>query len=109
VVAAAVYNSGLLGRPDVAPDGHYDYGTAPAAVVERARQVAAVCRDHGVTLPDAAVQYPLRHPSVASVVVGVRTSEQADGTLSRYRAQIPEALWTALDELGLAPDIGEHA
>jgi len=109
VVAAAVYNSGLLSRPVVAPDAHYDYRAAPAAVVERARRIAAVCRDHGVTLPDAAVQYPLRHRSVASVVVGVRTPDQAGDTLRRYRAPIPDALWADLDEQGLAPDLGDHS
>ncbi|WP_374009134.1 aldo/keto reductase [Leifsonia sp. LS-T14] len=104
VVAAAVYNSGLLSNP-VVPDGsYYDYDRAPAEVVRRARRIAAVCESHGVLLPEAAVQYPLRHPAVASVVVGTRTAEQVVGTLARYRSPIPEDLWAELAESGLAPD-----
>jgi len=103
VVAAAVYNSGLLSRPVVSADAPYDYGSAPQEVVARARRIAQVCADHGVDLPAAALQYPLLHPSVVSVVVGTRTAEQVDGTLERYRARVPDELWTELDTAGLVP------
>ena len=97
VVAAAVYNSGLLSRAEVPPDARYDYQTAPPELVERARAMADVCARHGVTLPDAAVQFPLRHPAVASVVVGTRTREQVQSTIGRYHAPIPEDLWEDLE------------
>ena len=38
-----------------------------ADVLERARLLASVCREHGTTLPAAAIRFPLRHPAVASV------------------------------------------
>lgn len=104
VVAAAVYNSGLLSSPSVSSTAHFDYGDAPTDVVERARQLAEVCRQHGVTLPDAAVQYTLRHPAVVSVVTGMRTEAHVRSTVARYHAAVPAALWAELDELGLAPD-----
>lgn len=72
VVAAGVYNSGLLGSPRPGAGAHYDYGQAPTELIERALAIAAVCERHGVTLPDAALAYPALHPSVASVVVGAR-------------------------------------
>ncbi|MGH1549816.1 aldo/keto reductase [Leifsonia poae] len=104
VVAAAVYNSGLLSSEQVDPNAHFDYGSAPAEVIERAQRIADVCRAHGVSLPAAAVQYPLRHPAVVSVVTGMRTAAHVRSTLERYRADIPEALWEELDAAGLAPD-----
>ncbi|WP_431953979.1 hypothetical protein [Actinacidiphila sp. bgisy167] len=55
-------------------------------------------------LPAAAVQYPLRHPAVASVVVGMRTEEHVRSNVARYRAVIPEALWEELHVTGLLPD-----
>jgi len=104
VVAAAVYNSGLLSSETIDPTAHFDYGSAPAEVIERARRIAEICRDHGVSLPAAAIQYPLRHPAVVSVVTGMRTEDHVRSTVDRYRADIPEALWEELDAAGLAPD-----
>jgi D-threo-aldose 1-dehydrogenase len=100
VVAAGVYNSGLLSRAEVPDDAHYEYQPAPAALVARAREIAEICRRHGVTLPEAAVQFPLRHPAVVSVVVGARDATQAAGGVARYQAEIPDALWSELEDSG---------
>ena len=100
VVAAGVYNSGLLSREVVPDDAHYEYQAAPPELVARARAIAEVCRRHGVTLPQAAVQFPLRHPAVVSAVVGARDAAQAAGNLARYEAEIPLALWDDLEESG---------
>lgn len=104
VVAAAVYNSGLLSTTTVDASASYDYGAAPRSVVERAARIAAVCERHGVELPAAAIQYPLRHPAVTSVVTGMRTAEHVRSNVARYRAVIPEALWEELHVTGLVPD-----
>lgn len=104
VVAAAVYNSGLLSTATVDSSAPYDYRVAPRAVVELATRVAEVCERHGVSLPTAAVQYPLRHPAVVSVVTGMRTEQHVRSTANRYREEIPESLWEELHSSGLAPD-----
>jgi len=101
IVAAAVYNSGLLAAPVVPDDAHYDYGPAPADVLEHARALAVACEEYGITLPDAAVAFPLRHPSVVSVVVGARTATHILGTVSRYTTEIPGGFWRELVERGL--------
>ncbi|MFK0241174.1 aldo/keto reductase [Microbacterium sp. NPDC090281] len=101
IVAAAVYNSGLLSRPRPAADALYDYGPAPAAVIARANAIADVCEEFGVALPEAAVAYPLRHPAVVSIVVGMRTIDQVVGTAERYAAHIPEDFWRVLARQGL--------
>ncbi|WP_426322024.1 aldo/keto reductase [Microbacterium sp. E-13] len=101
VVAAGVYNSGLLSRPDVSDDAHFDYGAAPREMIEQARRIAAVCRDHGVTLPDAAVQFPLRHPAIVSAVLGARDGGQMADGLERYAVHIPDELWVELEDAGL--------
>jgi D-threo-aldose 1-dehydrogenase len=100
VVAAGVYNSGLLSREEVPNDAHYEYQPAPAALIARAREIAEICRRHGVTLPEVAVQFPLRHPAVVSVVVGARDADQAAGGAARYQAEIPDALWSELEKSG---------
>ena len=100
VVAAAPYNSGLLARDAVPERVTYDYADAPADVVEHARDIERLCRAHGIPLPAAALQFPLRMPAVVAVVVGLRGPQQADEAAERIGAEIPEALWTALVDAG---------
>lgn len=104
VVAAGVYNSGLLSRATVADDANYDYQTAPPQLVARARAIAEICVRHGVTLPDVAVQFPLRHPAVVSAVLGARDASQSRGGLERSTAEIPPQLWSDLELAGFLPE-----
>jgi D-threo-aldose 1-dehydrogenase len=97
VVAAAPFNSGLLARPWPQDGAFFDYGPASPDVLARARALATVCERHGVSLPDAAIQFPLRHPAVVSVVSGMRTGEQVVSTLARFAAAVPDEAWTELD------------
>jgi len=103
VVAAGIYNSGLLSEPTVSDDARFDYREAPVQIVERARRIAAACERHGVTLPEAAVQFPFRHPAVASVVVGTRTAAHVSSLVTRSTAPVPDELWTDLVDDGLVP------
>lgn len=97
VVAAAPFNSGLLAY-DWPPEGAlWDYAPAPPEVLGKARDLARVCRRHGTTLPAAALQFPLRHKAVASVVAGVRTAEQARACAEHFAAIVPEAAWRELE------------
>ena len=103
VVNAAVFNSGLLARSVPDPSSHYEYGAAPSAVLERARAIAAVCTEHAVELPAAALQYTLRNPAVHTVVAGAASAAQLQQTVERMGAAIPEALWTDLRDRDLIP------
>ncbi|MFI2566436.1 aldo/keto reductase [Paenarthrobacter sp. NPDC018779] len=97
VVNVGVFNSGLLARPEVPDDAHYNYDRAPRAVVERARALADVCRGFGVELPTAALQFPLRHPAVVNVTVGASAPEQVSANAARMEEPVPEELWAALE------------
>ncbi|WP_147918284.1 aldo/keto reductase [Ruania zhangjianzhongii] len=103
VVAAAVYNSGLLSRARPPADARYDYQRAPQDLHRRALQIADVAEQHGLTLPDLAVQYPLQFAPVASVVLGMRTPAHVRTNVDRMRAQVPEEIWTEMDRRGLVP------
>ncbi|PQZ50934.1 MULTISPECIES: aldo/keto reductase [unclassified Microbacterium] len=100
VVAAGVYNSGLLSAEVVADDALFDYAPAPRALIDRARALAALAAHHGITLPEAAVQFPLKHPAVVSVVLGTRTSAHVRSSVSRAAKAIPEPFWKELAGLG---------
>jgi aryl-alcohol dehydrogenase-like predicted oxidoreductase len=102
IVAGGVYNSGVLIDPR--PGASYDYAPADAAVLERAQALQAVCAEFSVPLRAAALQFPLAHPAVASVVVGARTPSEVDDTLAMLTLDIPDELWGALRERGLLRD-----
>jgi D-threo-aldose 1-dehydrogenase len=101
VVAAGVYNSGLLSRARPGPNPKYDYDRAPAELVARVHAIADICEAHGATLPEAAVAFPLRHPAVVSVVVGAAGPGQVADAVDRYQHPVPDALWEDLASAGL--------
>lgn len=104
IVAAAVYNSGLLSKTRPSPTATYDYAPAQSDVLARVEAIADVCEAHGATLPEAATQYPLLHPAVASVVLGLRSPAQVADGIERAGAHIPASLWDALFDSGLVRD-----
>lgn len=103
VVAAAVYNSGLLASAIPPEDATYNYEAAPVELIDRARAIARICADHDVELPAAALQFALRDPLVASVVVGTANPESVRQNIARMNAPIPESLWKALAAAGYIP------
>jgi D-threo-aldose 1-dehydrogenase len=103
VVVAAPFNSGLLATSTPSVSDRYEYGSVPEEVLQRARDIAALCHSYGVELPAAALQYPLRHPAVVNVVVGATTSKQILQSIHNMDQDIPEELWADLERTGLAP------
>jgi D-threo-aldose 1-dehydrogenase len=101
IVAVGVFNSGLLSVAWPASDAKYDYGQAPPDLIARARQLAAHCERHGTTLPEAAIAFPLLHPAVSSVAIGMRTAEQVESNVGRYSRGVPKELWADLIDSGL--------
>jgi D-threo-aldose 1-dehydrogenase len=98
VLAAGVFNSGLLAAPD--PNATYDYRAAPDGLVAQARRLDAVCAQFGVPLRAAAARFPLRHPAVTGVLIGARSAAEISDALALWRTEIPAALWDALGPEG---------
>jgi D-threo-aldose 1-dehydrogenase len=94
VIVGGVFNSGLLAAP--APGATYDYQAAPDHLIAQARELAAVCASFGVPLRAAAARFPLRHPAVASVLIGGRSAAEITDAIQLRAADLPAALWTAL-------------
>jgi D-threo-aldose 1-dehydrogenase len=104
VVIAGVYNTGLLSSARPAAGAKYEYEDAPTELIARANAIADVCERYDVTLPEAALAFPLLHPAVVSVVVGVRDAAQVASNVERYSKSIPASLWTELRAESLLPD-----
>ena len=80
-------------------DSYFNYDRAPVDVVTFARALAERCEAAGTTLPQAALQFPLQHPAVPTVVVGMRTETQARGNLGWVTEPLPVSTWEALAAL----------
>lgn len=96
VANVGVYNSGLLARPTISDDAHYNYAPAPQEILDHARQLAACCAEYGVELPTAALQFSLLHPAVRTVVVGASSPAQIRQNIARMNQPVPEELWEEL-------------
>ena len=103
LVSVGVYNSGILAKPELPSEAHYNYSQASDEILERARQLAGICNKHGVELPTAAIQFPFRHPAVVNVTVGASKPEQISQSAKRMATEVPEELWQDLQERGLIP------
>lgn len=101
VVAAAVYNSGLLSSPRPGGSARYEYGEVPAQVLRRVRRLEDLCGEYGVPLPVAALQFPLQEEAVRCVVVGGAEPAHVRENVERVRAQVPAELWDRLAADGL--------
>jgi D-threo-aldose 1-dehydrogenase len=95
VIAGGVFNSGILAESGSKP--HYNYEPAPPDVMSRAERIKATCERHGVDVKAAALQFPLRHRAIASVLTGCRSVAELEENVRLFEAPIPDALWKELD------------
>ncbi|QDZ10766.1 aldo/keto reductase [Devosia ginsengisoli] len=96
VVIGGPFNSGILVGGD-----KFNYAKAPDEIVSKVRAIEAVCREFGVPLPAAALQFPLTHPAVCNVLPGPRSPAELDGILDWWDVKVPGDLWTTLAAKGL--------
>jgi D-threo-aldose 1-dehydrogenase len=100
VIVGGPFNSGVLVE-GASRRAHYDYAPAPTAVVERVRALEAICADHRAPLAAAALQFPLAHGQVVSVIPGIASRAQALQAVSWLRTPLPDGLWSDLRQAGL--------
>lgn len=102
IVIGGPYNSGILatGTHGRAPL-YYNYGPAGPDIVARVARIEEVAAAHGVPLAAAALQFPLAHPAIVSVIPGLGDARRVAQTLDLYRATIPTAFWSDLGREGL--------
>ncbi|CDX11698.1 Pyridoxal 4-dehydrogenase [Mesorhizobium sp. ORS 3324] len=100
IILGGPYNSGILATGPK-PGAFYNYSEAPQHVLERVARIEAVCKRHGVRLIEAALQFPLQHPSVMSVIPGGQRPAEVESNRALLDVKIPPALWADLKQEGL--------
>jgi len=104
VIIGAPFNSGALitGTRGTRPI-YFNYEPAPGWVIKRLQQLESLCAEFAVPLAAAALQFPLAHPQVVSVIPGMAGGEQVDATVEFMRFPIPARFWQLLRARGLLP------
>lgn len=97
VISAAPFNTGLLAHAEPPADGNFNYEPVTPEVLDRARQFAAAAARNGVSLPQAAVQFPLRHPAVVTVLAGMQTPGEATANTRLMITDVPDQAWSDLE------------
>jgi D-threo-aldose 1-dehydrogenase len=99
IMLGGVYNSGLLARPE--PGVTFNYTTAPAELIERAKKLQAVCNRYDVPLMAAAIQFPFAEKGISAVLTGVRSPAEIEENVRMLEVEIPSDLWQELRAEGL--------
>ena len=100
IVIGGVYSSGITATGPI-EGAKYNYSDATPEVMERVRRMQAVCASHSTPLAAAALQFPLAHPIVASVIPGAISPDQVRQNVENFRRPIPAPLWSDLKREGL--------
>lgn len=100
VIIGGPYSSGILASGAV-EGAMFDYAPASPEVMAQVRAIESLCADYGISLRAAALQFPLQHPAVASVIPGARSLDELQQNASALTETIPEGFWGAAIEAGL--------
>ncbi len=96
IILGGPFNSGILAGGET-----WNYALAPANIREKVAGITAICNDHSVPLAAAALQFPLGHPLVSSVIPGPRSPQEMSTILDWFAIEIPGSLWSDLRSAGL--------
>ncbi|OED45001.1 hypothetical protein AB833_00300 [Chromatiales bacterium (ex Bugula neritina AB1)] len=100
VIIGAPLASGILAT-GVRGKGKYNYQTAPEAVLKKVHDIETVCQTHNVSLTAAALQFPLAHPAVCSIIPGAVNADQIRQNIALVESPIPDAFWADLKNQNL--------
>jgi D-threo-aldose 1-dehydrogenase len=103
IAVGGPYNSGILAAADLRGPVWFNYQPAGEHWITKAQALAEVAARHDVSLKAAALQFPLAHPAVATVIPGAATIEQIRENAALIAADIPADFWSELKTLSLLP------
>ena len=95
VMLAGVFNSGILATGSI-PHAKFDYADAPTEIVAKVKKIEDVCKAHGVTIRQAALQFSMAHPAVVSIVLGAVKPDEVKANVDDATVAIPNRLWSDL-------------
>lgn len=105
IIAAGIFNSGILANP--VPGSYFDYEPARETVLARALAIKEVLARHSVPLTAAALQFPLRHSAVTTVLTGAGSAQELQANIADFNLPISDAVWDELEAARLIEPISD--
>ena len=95
VIAGGVFNSGILTNPKAGAT--FNYEPASPEVLARAQKIEKFFEDRGVSLAQAALQFPMQHPAISAILVGCRSADEVKINVALYNREIDSQIWSEFD------------
>ena len=95
VIAGGVFNSGILTNPKAGAT--FNYEPASPEVLARAQKIEEFFVDRGVSLAQAALQFPMQHPAISAILVGCRSADEVTTNVALYNKEIDSQIWSEFD------------
>lgn len=109
LVVGGVFNSGILATGPV-PGSHFDYMPADDDVLAKVGAMEAIAKRHGVPLAAPAMQFPLRDPIVASVLIGTAKPSSLTRNMEIIEPRLSDDIYAEFEPYTLvAPPLGSEA
>ncbi len=99
ITMGGVLNSGVLANP--VAGATYNYLPASNEIISRAAEICNFLRERNIPLISAALQFPLRHPAVTSVLTGPRNVKELLSNVDDFNRELPIDIWTELEDANL--------
>ncbi|MCJ8324600.1 MAG: aldo/keto reductase [Rhizobiales bacterium] len=99
-IVGGVFNSGVLAT-GATQDALYNYQPASAEILNRVRAIERVCASHNISLAAAALQFPLGHANVASVLPSGLEPKHVTQNIAAMSETIPADFWLELKSEGI--------
>lgn len=99
ITIGGVFNSGVLANP--VKGATFEYLPASDEIILKAQKIGAFLKERGIPLTAAALQFPLRHPAVTSVLTGSRNSKELLSNIADFDLELPTDIWSELEDANL--------
>jgi len=99
ITMGGVLNSGVLANP--VAGATYNYLPASDEIISRAARIGNFLKERNIPLISAALQFPLRHPAVTSVLTGPRNVKELLSNVDDFNRELPIDIWAALEDANL--------
>jgi D-threo-aldose 1-dehydrogenase len=99
ITIGGVFNSGVLANP--VKGATFEYLPASDEIIAKAQKIGAFLKERGIPLTAVALQFPLRHPAVTSVLTGSRNSVELLSNIADFDRELPADIWTELEDANL--------
>lgn len=104
ITIGGVYNSGVLANP--VKGATFEYLPASDEIISKAQKIGEFLKIRGIPLTAAALQFPLRHPAVTSVLTGSRNSQELLSNIADFDRELPSDIWQELEDAKLIERLG---